>query len=130
MISDETRYNFVTGQLNYHNDKIIDAFNLFLKLISAIIGGSVWVITQHLEQAKVLLISKIVPWLILVISVSSIMLILINLRSWWGYRKTMSSLVGAEKVSPPQFPRSCSSEIVMILTIFISALLLIIYLPV
>jgi len=130
MIGDEKQYEFLTNQLNYHNDKIIEGFNQFIKLISAIIAGSIWIITQQLEQETKLLISKIIPSLILIISVSSIFLILINLRSWWGYRKAISSLIGAERVPPPKFPRSCSSELVMILVIIISTLLLFVYLPI
>ena len=129
MISDEKQYEFVTRQLNYHNDKIIDSFNQFVRLISAIIAGSIWVLTQQLNQDTHSLIGSILPWLILIISISSILLILINLRSWWNYKKTISLFVGSERVPKPKFPRSCSSEFVMILVIIITNLLFLLFFP-
>ena len=129
MVSDEKQYEFVTRQLNYHNDKIIEAFNLFLKLISSIIAGSVWLISQKLDRETRALIGEIAPFFIFIGCISSILIILINLRSWWGYKKAISYLVGTEKAIPPKFPRSCSSELVMIITILISSIIIFIFLP-
>ena len=129
MISDEKQYEFITGQLNYHNDKIIDAFSQFVKLVSAIIAGGVWMITQQLDAGTKTLIGKVAMWLILLVSISSTLLILINLRVWWGYRKTVSKLVGTERAPLPRFPRSSSSELVMILVIIVTTCLLFLYLP-
>lgn len=41
-IDDEKRYEFITEQLRYVNEKIIEAFTLFVKLTSAIMAGIVW----------------------------------------------------------------------------------------
>jgi hypothetical protein len=130
MIAEEKQYEYVTGQLNYHNDKIIDAFNQFVKLVSAIIAGGVWIFTQQLVKETKVLIGKIALWLILLVCVNSVMLILLNLRAWWGYRRHLTNLVGTETVPPPRFPRSCFSELVMISVIVVTTLLLFIYLPV
>jgi len=58
MISDEKRYEFVTAQQRYTNEKIIEAFNLFIKLGSGIVAGFIWVKTQHLDNATVALINR------------------------------------------------------------------------
>ena len=113
-INDQKRYEFITEQLRYVNEKIIEAFTLFVKLTTAIIAGIVWLLTQSLKDETRLLIGSFIPWLFLLLAATSILLIIINLRSWWGYRKAESTLVGVNKVPNPKFPRSCSGEIVMI----------------
>ena len=48
-ISNEKRYKFITEQLIYTNEKIIEAFGFFLKFGSAIMGEGVWIVTQELH---------------------------------------------------------------------------------
>lgn len=42
MVSDEKQYESVSTQVRYLNDKILESFNLYLKLFSGIVGGSIW----------------------------------------------------------------------------------------
>src|SRR5436190_873231 len=104
-VSPDKRYEFVTQQLRYTNDKIIEAFELFLKLTAAVLGAAAWVSTQKLSPEVQGPIGRLVPWLVTGIGASCVALILINLRSWWGYREAESQLVGPA-VPPPKFPRS------------------------
>ncbi len=91
-INDEKRYEFITEQIRYVNEKIIEAFTLFVKLTSAIVAGIVWLLIQNLKHETRILIGPVIPWLFLLLGVTCILLIIINLRSWWGYRKAESTL--------------------------------------
>jgi hypothetical protein len=116
MISDEKRYEFVTEQQRYTNEKIIEAFDLFVKLASGIVAGLIWIRTQNLDKATQLLVSSLVPWLYSLVALSSAVNIFANLRAWWGYRKAESELTES-LVPPPRFPRSCINEMVFLLLI-------------
>src|SRR4029077_17982501 len=120
-ISDEKRYEFITEQLRYTNEKIIEAFGLFLKLGAAVFGGAAWVITAPgFSRAIEFRIGRLVPWLFFGIGVGCVALIWINLKSWWGYRVAEASLMGPQKILPPRFPSSCMSEIVLTALIVIA----------
>jgi hypothetical protein len=38
MVSDEKQYEFVSGQVRYHNEKIIESFEFFIKMFSAVVA--------------------------------------------------------------------------------------------
>ncbi len=120
-VSIESRYKFVTSQLSYFNEKIIEAFNLYIKLISATAGGVIWLRFQEDWALIWIQIRVIVVSLIGLISLVSIILILINLSAWWGFRKAESFLLNG-KVPPPVFPKSARQELLMICVIAISAI--------
>ena len=126
-ISDEKRYEFITEQLRYVNEKIIEAFQMFVKIMSAIVAGLIILETQDVSAPTRTLVADLLPWLFLLVGLSSLILILVNLRSWWGYRIAESALVGRDKVPPPRFPRSCSGELVMMFVIVAITLMGILY---
>lgn len=41
-IKPEQLYEFITGMLRYSEEKIISTFGLYVKLVSAIVGGVAW----------------------------------------------------------------------------------------
>ncbi len=90
-IPEEKQYEFLTGHLQYLNEKIIQFFTLFIKLATAIVGGAFYL---HLklsnEDVKRASISSAIDFLFILVSFSMILLILNNLRSWREYRNTLS----------------------------------------
>ena len=126
-VSDEKRYEFITEQLRYVNEKIIEAFQTFVRIVSAIVAGLIVLETQNVSAATRSLVAGLLPWLFLLVGLSSLILILVNLRTWWGYRIAESALVGRDRVPPPRFPRSCSGELVMIFVIVVVTLMGILY---
>jgi len=117
----EERYRFVTSQLTYFNEKIIEAFNLYVKLITVIAGGVIWLRLQLDWVTVWKQIRSIVVALILLVGFSSILLVTFNLTSWWGFRKAESYLLNG-KVPPPVFPKSARQELLLMLVIATSAI--------
>jgi hypothetical protein len=116
----EKRYEFVTSQIRYHNDKMIDAFKYFVSIFSLIIGGVFWLLSQqNLDCFLKAFVVGFSPYLTLLIGTTSILLIISNYVSWWGYRKAETALTDGDVV-PPSFPKSANSQILMILVILIS----------
>jgi hypothetical protein len=108
----EKQYEYLTHHLEYLNEKIIDTFTLFIKLSTAIIGGVFYLRWQLTIDGSIrvhfALISKL---LFSVVSLSLILLIFNNRRSWGGYRKR---LTGEYPGIPPTSKfLSVASEVVM-----------------
>ena len=110
------RYEYVTKMLIHLNDKIIESLNLFLKVYSAIVGGIFWLSIQQNAQEVKKHFLPIMLFLFAVVGLFSIVLVTTNLKSWWGYRKVESQLIG---LPMPKFPASCIGELVMITIIAI-----------
>ncbi|RJP49180.1 MAG: hypothetical protein C4586_07805 [Anaerolineaceae bacterium] len=117
----EERYRFVTSQLSYFNEKTIEAFNLYIKLITAIAGGVIWLRLQIDWGTVWIQIRGIVVALILLVGFASILLVIFNLSSWWGFRKAESFLLKG-KIPPPVFPKSARQELLIMLVIATSAI--------
>jgi len=116
MIDTVERYKFVTSQLQYFNDKIIESFKLYIQLVTAISGGYLWLKTQS-QTADTLTWARVAaPALMIFVGLTIILLIIVNLSSWWGYRKAESNLLGGV-VPTPVFPKSARQELVMIVVI-------------
>jgi hypothetical protein len=127
-VSKEKQYEFITGHLQYVNEKIYQSFTLFLKLASAIVGG-VFLLHWKLspEDAKRASFECATDWLFILVTFSMIFLILNNLRSWFGYRKALSELC-------PTIPFEknawrCGTEVVMCLVIVIACIGFLLYNP-
>ncbi|MBI3576142.1 MAG: hypothetical protein HY083_10920 [Gammaproteobacteria bacterium] len=117
---DQKRYEFVTAQIRYHNEKMIEAFKLYITLLSAIVGSVFWVLAQSeiVESLKYELLF-LIPWLVITVSVSVSILILSNYVAWWGYRKAESKITKGA-VPQPVLPKSFISQAVMLVVIIIS----------
>ena len=121
------RYEYVTKMLIHLNDKIIESLNLFLKVYSAIVGGFFWLSIQQNAQEVKKHFLPIVPFLFAVVGLFSIVLVTTNLKSWWGYRKIESQLVGLDRSPMPKFPASCICELFMIAIIVIVTVVAVLY---
>ena len=119
MVSDEERYKFATSQLTYFNEKIIEAFNLFVKLTSVIAGGALWLRVQATGPSLWPAIRPLAVGLLALCGISTVTLVGFNLHAWWGYRRAESRLTD-KAVPPPTFPRSCRQEIVMVAVITVA----------
>jgi len=120
-VSDDAQYNFLTSECRYKNEKIIEAFNLFIKLSISIVAGVFfldWKLpTDDLKRCK---LSYGSDALFLLVGISMVLLILNNLRSWHGYRKEVSQLF--TKVPPPKGPFWFSSEALMCVVIVLACI--------
>ena len=124
-IKPEKRYEVVTSSARYHNEKIIEAFQLFIKLTTAVIAGVVYLALSGLEIDKL----NSLAWVAVVaeglICLVCVTIMIANIRAWWGFRIAESELVGKISdgtyiVSKPKFPRSCLAELVMIFVVILT----------
>jgi hypothetical protein len=116
MIDDNRRYEFVTTQIRYHNEKMIEAFNRLIQLFTAIVGGSIWLSLQPRPAGVPLRdYSTISDTLVLALAAISALNIINDLLAWFGFRQTESSLVGHNKLPPPHVIRSCWMEYLMLI---------------
>ena len=87
----EKQYEHLTNHLRYINEKIYQSFTLFIKLAGTVVGGVFFLHWKlPLEDSKRCSLSIATDLLFILISTSMIVLILNNLRSWYGYRKRLS----------------------------------------
>jgi hypothetical protein len=92
-ISDDKQYEEIRTHLRYLNDKMIEAFNLFIKLATAIVGGTFflhWKLAANDPQRTTF--ARGTDALLLLAAVGMTIIILNNLRAWYSYRGTLSHL--------------------------------------
>jgi UDP-N-acetylmuramyl pentapeptide phosphotransferase/UDP-N-acetylglucosamine-1-phosphate transferase len=127
-IPEEKQYEYLTRHLEYLNEKIIQFFTLFIKLATAIVGG-VFFIHWKLppQDDKRVSLASAADWLFILVTVSMILLIVNNLRSWFKYRKTLSEQY-------PKIPNDKNimrwlTEVIMCIVIAIACIGFIIFNP-
>lgn len=129
MSIDEKRYEHVTSMCRYHNDKIIEAFNLYIKLVTLIVGGVVWLRVQAKTIEGSVSLDSIEPLaadLLFIVSGCAIWLIIINLYAWLGFRNAEHSSYrasdGKQNTPEPRRLRDYWNEwfyVILILFIFV-----------
>ena len=92
IIGAEKRYEFVTGRLQYHNDKITEALNRYWQFMFGIVFGSIWFARGGAIGNSDWLISDI---LVGCLSILTITTIVVNVMAWWGFRKAECALNAA-----------------------------------
>lgn len=118
-ISNEERYKFVTSQCVYCNEKLIQSFTLFLKMVSTLAGGVIWLRLQPNWSVIWSKIDSLAVWLLVLLGLGTILMIYRYLAAWWGFRKAESELTGGV-VRAPRFPRSCMVEISLIIIVAVT----------
>ncbi len=118
----QNRYFHVTEMVRYHNDKMIAAFIRFISLMTSIVGGFFFLVSQdnikiEFKEFTVL----VLPYLISFIAISTLFIIWSNWFSWYGFRKAETKIIDDPDVPPPKFPRACKEQIIVTLIILITA---------
>jgi hypothetical protein len=119
-VSDIERYAFVTSQLEYFNEKIIEVFSLYIKLLTAIVGGLIWLQTQPNFETIWARAKSLAVLIVAVIASASIVLILFNVDSWFGFRRAEAKL--NRKAPTPRRWLSIRQELAMIAVIALTSL--------
>jgi hypothetical protein len=126
MVSDDKQYEFVSSQVQVYNQRIADAFKLFIQLFSAIVGGSVWLSIQSHIATRSARYERLSDILAVLVAVFCTISVLENLRAWRGYRSAQSRLGGIDEAGKPRIPgprgfQSSLEEGTMIATMFSAA---------
>lgn len=113
-VSKDEEYKYVTSQIIKHIERSVDAFKLFAQLLSAIVGGSVWLRLQ-IRGADVHLLPTLgclADILVFLIALICGVMIWDNYRAWYGFRTAQSDLVPHVKM--PNKKKSETSKWTMI----------------
>jgi len=101
-IPPDKQYENLTTHLRYLNDQMLGAFNHFITLASAIIGGSLYVhVTLAADDSRRENLGHLATALLSLVGIGCIVLILTNLFAWLRYRETLSAVF-------PEIPASWS----------------------
>ena len=112
-VSKDKEFEYVTSQIIKHIERTVDAFKMFTKLFSAIVGGSILLSTQQTigpESARTY--AHLADALVFLVTLISGVMIVEDYRAWWGFRRAQTTLV--PHVPPPSW-RARVTEWVMIL---------------
>jgi len=120
-VPEGNHYDNITNHLRYLNDKIVDAFNQFITLTTAIVGGAIYLETT-LDAADArrngLRYSAIA--LLVVVGIASAVLMWANDKSWHAYREKLSQLF--PEIDPPKKVTRKTAERLMYLLIVVTCL--------
>lgn len=86
----EKQYEYLTTQLRYLDDKIFRSFALFIKLATAVIGGTFYLYLKFPDLRGWTLLMFATNAAFVGIGLGNILLISNNLRSWQEHRKTLT----------------------------------------
>jgi hypothetical protein len=130
MISDEKQYEFITKRIGELSNATEDGLKLFIPMFSAILGGSIWLRFQIKGPAP-LEYKYLSNALMSLLTLVCIVIVLDNLRAWWGYRVDLAKLTeGAKHESkPPSIFPSAVIELVLCLAMAIACWMFITYNP-
>lgn len=105
MIEDDQHYIFVCSQVRYFTEKIGASFEFFVKLYSAILGGTIWLSVQPgitaEKSAKFLVTSDA---LVIGLTLLSCFKLWESVRAWRGYRFAQVRLTGVDEEGRPKTP--------------------------
>ena len=120
-VAPDVEYQELKAHLRYLNEKIIEAFSLFIKLATAIVGGAFflhWKLATDDPQRY--LLARGINALLIVVAVAMTLIVLNNLWAWFGYRRALSQRF-------PEIPFRCSlrtflAEVLMVVLILVTAI--------
>jgi hypothetical protein len=89
----DKQYEHLTTHLRYLNDKILEAFNHFITLASAIIGGTFYIhVNLAASDPRRSGLANPSSALLSVVGTGIIIMIVTNLLAWHRYRATLSKV--------------------------------------
>lgn len=97
MIESIEHYKRVCSMLDFFCKRMDDSFRLFVQLSTAVVGGFIWLKMQA-DPKNVEHLFPVARWIIPALAIATIVQILSDLRSWYGYRQ-------AEVQLNPKAPR-------------------------
>ena len=117
-ISTDKDCELLTARLQAQETFIYGGFKLFVQMFSALVGGSVAVRLQYKGQVPTAFV-HLSNWLAFLIVGASVIIILDAYRSWYGYRKTLSSVAGTKSgkaiIKKPDLSTASTTPCIMVL---------------
>lgn len=135
MSLDEIHYQHLNTEVASRSTLIEQKFDLFIKLFSAVVAGSVWLSLQSdlsaSQRAAYAIVSNFLVWWL---AAMGVIMVSAHYEAWRGYRRAQSqhgphSLAGEPKVPPPTFPMGLMTILPMIATMAAAAIGFTVYNP-
>ena len=126
-ISPLERYKFVTSMIQYHNEKMIEAFKLFIQVLSAIVGGSVWLSNAsgiYTRDTRYWLLADL---LVICVAMMTAITVIANQIAWIKFRRAEHNL-NQSAPKPGNF-WSYWNELSMLLVVGAATLLFVVFNP-
>jgi hypothetical protein len=123
---DQEHYKRICTQISYYTERMDRAFNRFVQLSIATIGGFIWLKTQPMAKAAEDLF-PVVHWIIPFLAFVTVLEILADWRSWFGYREEEARVLGRPNLKPT-FPIAGRLEGIRIIVVIIVAFVAFFYL--
>lgn len=95
MVSEDTMFAQYTEQMRYHDGKISDGFGTFLRLFSAIVGGSIWLRLQSDFSAASLHYEVLADVLVTLLFLQSWITVREHSRAYYSNKTLRSALTAA-----------------------------------
>ena len=126
-ISGDKLYEVLADLIAERKQSCTDAFKLFVKLFTGIVGGATFIATQdHADRVpKYAPISEVLVWVLALVCLG---LLYEAKRGWWGYRKAQSRILNdnapkSYHIPSPRGWQTPLTEIVMGFGIIVAAVL-------
>jgi len=101
MLSSDVEYTHVSAITKYKSDLIHGAFDQFIKIFTAIVGGSIWLSRQNdltaVARENFRTLSNATVTLLVLYTAFSV---LDDFRSWYGYRERLTIIGEHAEVQP------------------------------
>lgn len=106
-VSVDEEYKFVSSQVKEHNARIMEAFKLYIQLITLVVGGSSYlsIMPNGPSSARLQQFATLADALVAFITLIALLMVAENLRGWFGYRMAQSRLAGLDISGNPHIPR-------------------------
>jgi hypothetical protein len=102
---DTQHYIYVCSQVRYFVERIHASFEFFVKLYSAVLGGTIWLSVQPgitAEKSTKFLVTS--NALVIGLTLLSCFKLWDNVRAWRGYRHAQVKLTGLDEHGHPKTP--------------------------
>ena len=129
MISEDAQYRYITSQIVDRIDKSASALKRFIRLFSAVVGGSICLTTNKpldaVTRSTYVLLSDALAVVTMPVFV---VLVVESRRSWYDYRWAQTELggldeTGGHRIRPPKLFPAAVGELVMLLAMLLASAL-------
>lgn len=93
MAIEDEHYKFLTAQIAARDMRPVEYLKLYIQFYTAVIGGSIWLRSQHPTQDRPVLARYAIlsDTLMVLGSIVTILLVIDCFKSWHGYRKAQAN---------------------------------------
>lgn len=126
MVSDDKRWETIAAQITFHQTKTRDAFDFFVKIATAVVGGSAWLSVQDNVGDKAGKLAVVGNLLLVFAALLTAFIISEHHNAWRRWRVAQSGLLGNNDTGNPIIPlpakRSAGVDLAMAISAIIFSL--------